>query len=350
MRSGGVPLAVLTGLAFSLSPFACVDLFHSTDFETLCDIDARAGGCSAAEASTSDVVDASDAATNFCSWSSQTARARAEHACAWLGACSAPFDQNAFGQCMINAILAYDCTANPGLTIAPGALHEFWDKLWQARSCTDVPDLNPQNVTCGTGYACPSPGSSTLLECVEGSTHAETCMVLGKVCGGVSCEAPEVKKECDPPSCDGTVLHACEDSGIDEGYDCRYFGAAKCFADESVGGCTPGVGSGEGQSCVPVPSVSCDGGVAVACIAGAPTTINCALLTGPGTCVAGAPSWDVSGACQADGGCSAACVGGDRLTGCAQGATFSTSCKAQGLGGCHSVRLPQATGYACSSP
>jgi hypothetical protein len=344
--------AALSFATFALVS-ACVDLFHSTDFQTLCDIDARAPGCPLAEAGPTDAADAGmDAApTDFCSkWSTAEAKTLAEHACAWMGACSAPFDQNAFGQCMINAILAYDCTTNPNLTIAPGSLHDYWDALWKAKSCSDLPNLNPENANCGgsTGYACIE--ATNVLECVGKATATETCLVEGKVCADLVCAVPSPKKQCDPPSCAGTVLHACPDGGTDEGYDCKYFGAGACMEGEGFAGCIPTTSSGGGASCSTGTTTSCDdGGIATGCPEGQSEIVLCDNLTGSGTCVGGTPSWNVAASCQGDAACTPGC-NGDDLVGCAQGARFTTSCTAQGLGKCRPVELPSGTGYACTPP
>jgi hypothetical protein len=345
---GLVPVGVVAVVLVS----ACVDLFHSTSFETLCEVDAKAPGCGMAEASKNDVADAADAgSTDFCLWSTKEAKGYATHACAMIGACTAPFDHNAFGQCMIDAILAYDCTTNPNKTIAAGPLHEYWDALWRAKSCKDIPSLNPNGDTCGDGFGCLPDGSSpyTVLECVSNKTEPETCLVVGKVCGGDQfCVTPNAKKSCDPPSCEKTVLHACESRGKDEGYDCKYFGLGACVAGGGTGGCSPNEMFGA-SPCSTSRSVTCDGGTATGCGTGVTENVNCDNLTGAGTCVGGTPSWDVASACQgSETTCTPGCsADGDTLTGCAQGAKFTATCKTEGLGPCHSVKLPTSTGYAC---
>jgi hypothetical protein len=335
---------------------ACVDLFHSTDFQTLCDLDARAPGCPLAEAGPSDAADAGmeAAPTDFCSkWSTAEARTQAAHACAWIGACTAPFDQNAFGQCMINAILAYDCTTNPNLTIAPGPLHDYWDALWKAKSCSDLPNVNTASANCGgaTGYACVRQEPASLLACVGADTYAETCLVEGKVCADLRCATPMAKGDCDPSSCEGTVLHACPEAGTpDEGYDCQYFGAGTCMEGEGFAGCVPATTSGGGATCPTGSTTTCDdGGVATGCPEGQSEIVLCDNLTGSGTCVGGTPSWNVAASCQGDATCTPGCDG-DNLVGCAQGARFTTSCTAEGLGKCEQVKLPSGTGYACTPP
>jgi hypothetical protein len=353
-----VPVFVLSGVAAS----ACVDLFHSTDFETLCGVDAAA--CAPKDAGRAEAMpDVRDAGpTDFCASSSAQARRRAEHACAWLGACSAPFDQNAFGPCMIDAILAYDCNANPNQTITPGPLHALWDALWQVKSCADVTQaLNPNGIKCsGTGYACGGDaGPSLNLECVDNVGAPESCLVEGRVCAsGGACEPPDALTKCTKSSCSGTVLHDCEKT-VDLGRDCQYFGAGRCIPDAGFdlgAECLPTFAHGGGTHCGATQSVTCEGDAgdtATACPTGASVSVDCKPLTGSSTCRAGTPSpvWNVAAQCMGKAACTPGCEGTDTLMGCAQGAAFPTNCMAAGLGSCHPVSLAGGTkGYACKPP
>ena len=127
---GGMGLAA--AIAASAGLVACFDLFHSTaGLHDACDLDAAACADDAAS------PDAAPAGTDFCSWSPAQARDNATHACAWLGACESPLGHDAFGPCMVDALLAYDCTANPNHP-SRGKGHTFWDCLWQVGSCADV--------------------------------------------------------------------------------------------------------------------------------------------------------------------------------------------------------------------
>ena len=358
---------------------ACVDLFHSTGFETICGVHPDTKGCDAGEAGRADASkDAKRPADagpiDFCGLDSARARSMAEHACAWLGACTVPFDQNAFGQCMIDAILAFDCHANPSFPIAEGPLHDYWQALAGASSCAEVLSVvNPKGIACsGTGYTCAAslePG--LLLECKDNTGGPETCLVEGRVCvGSGACGTQGADGgACEGgTSCSGDVLHDCEGTS-DLGRDCEYFGAGACatIGEELGAQCAPS--NDGGAPCTPTNQVTCgdageagvdagDGAVATgntaaACPNGFPVTIDCQTLTGPGTCVPGTPTpiWNVAAQCQAaDAGCEPGCGGSDTLTGCAQGATFTTSCMAQGLRACRSVVLVSTTGYACAPP
>jgi len=349
-----VPLFVLF-ISVSLVASACVDLFHSTDFETLCGVDAGACGAKDAGRAEARVEAGPPPPINFCKWSPVEARSRAEHACAWLGACSVPFDHNGFGQCMIDAILAYDCEANPNQTVTPGPLHDLWQTLATARSCAEVTAaVNPMAVRCDTtGFGCgTSSDPHVAVECLDGGGGAETCLVEGRVCTGAgACVPPKAAAQCHVSKCESNVLHDCE-GNADLGYDCTPFGAGTCMVSPVGPTCEPTFARGTTSSCTPSFDVTCTGNKATACATGQSVSIDCTLLTGASTCKPGtpAPEWNVAVQCQGP-GCSAGCQGTDMLLGCAQGASFSTSCSKSGLGACRKVPLPAgATGYACTAP
>jgi hypothetical protein len=328
---------------------ACVDLFHSTNFETACDLDAGILGCPTEASMNAE-------GTDFCEWSSLTARDHAEHACAWLGACSAPFDRNAFGPCMIDAILAYDCKTNPNRPVR-GALHEFWDTLWQAQSCEAVTKaLDPQREGCGSvGYGC-SPDDaapSVLFECtsLHSSALPENCLVQGRVCDKGACTPPGASASCPVSECVGSVLRDCED-GQDMGYDCQYFGAGACTGEVDAAACSP---ADAGVRCAPTTLATCDSGVAMACATGRAESVDCNLLTGDDSCHPGAltPRWNLAQACEGKGTCMPGCDGGT-VIGCEQGEEYTTSCAEEGLGPCVAVAIVgtggNVDGYACAPP
>jgi hypothetical protein len=347
---------------------ACGDIFHSTDFPTLCDRDASAPGCSGDAGQSVDAF--VEAATDFCQWSSSAAASKAAHACAWLSACELPLGNDAFGPCMMQAILAYDCVANPNRPVV-GKLHRFWDALWQATSCTDVdavvfpgkpqPCINDSGTACGAvdGFG---DNTSTRAECVKtGAPGAgEPCIMVGRTCDTATARC-DVGSACSTSTCNGTVLHDCEDAG-DLGLDCQYFGAGSCTAAAGYPACRP---AGGGAPCAASTAVTCNQGQASGCATGVTETISCALLGGSsgGSCVAGTPSpmWDISVACVGnslgDGGqdageagvcVTATCGDMDTLTGCARGFTYRTSCQDAGLGQCVSVTSADGPSAACT--
>jgi hypothetical protein len=345
-------LALVFGGASALVS-ACVDLFHSTDFETKCDLDAGAPGCPTEASSLADAASAQ--ATDFCESSSSTAHSRAEHACAWLGACSAPFDQNAFGLCMIDALLAYDCKTNPNRQVR-GALHEVWDALWRAQSCDAVIQaLVPPGQHCdGEGYGCGvgDAAAGVLFECTTGRALPESCLIQGRSCEKSACVPPGAFPACSASQCVGSVLHDCED-GRDVGYDCQYFGSGECAGEVDAAACLP---ADAGARCVATTRVMCDdAGVATGCATGHVESVDCQTLTGENTCQSGVPTpiSDLAEACQGSGDCAPGC-NGDILTGCGQGAEYTTKCSGQGLGPCQIVPVVGSAGdingYACTVP
>jgi hypothetical protein len=352
----------LVGAAGMLAFVAC-DLFHSTDFATLCDTTPTADACTdgprPAEAGPAPP-------TNFCAWDPATAYGNAQHACAWLSACELPLGNNAFGPCMVSALLAYDCATNPDRPVT-GRLHGYWDALWQAASCADVDravfpgagnaDLVPpcRNgggfTSCGVAYD-GGDNSSVRVECDEAGAPArgESCLAQGRTCAGGACVA-SVAGPC-VTGCNGTTLDDCDDAGVDRGTSCAVFGAGSCVVTDAGPACA----STSSSSCTPTPVVSCsDGGVAEGCPSGTSETVDCNVLTGMGSCNAGpaVPAWDVSSACFADAAACApdSCKGnGDMLVSCARGAPFSVSCSTFKLGSCVTVMTFDGPRAACGRP
>jgi hypothetical protein len=346
---GAVVLSTVTLLGGFIG---CVDLFHSTDFETACGADAHACSKEAGQDS---------GPQNFCKMSSAQARSLALHACAWVGACTAPFDQNDFGACMIDAILAYDCSANPNYPVALGPLHDYWQAVGAATTCEEVrnailPGSGTEIVKCPEGFACTGPQRNVNVECHSGIGQPEACLVEGRVCNGPNgCIPPgtgDAGTSCKTSKCDGTVLHDCEE-GVDMGYDCAYFGGQTCVEGATGPACTPSFTEGAGTSChLPTKTVSCSGGAATSCPSGQRVSVDCTLLTGKSTCVAGTPkpSWDIAAQCQGNGGCTRGC-NGDTLIGCGQNAKFEVSCSQQGLGACQEITLVDGSkSHACGRP
>ena len=267
-RARGVALSigVLGGVA------ACVDLFHSTNFETLCDLDAAA--CAAVDASADGAAaaprdaGAPDGPTDFCQWDSVTAGNNAAHACAWLGACAGPLGENALGPCIVNATLAYDCAANPNRPVV-GAAHAYWDILWQAASCGDVlRAVQPSSTACAAAPASyVTCEAATRVACgpanaMSAPVGVEDCAAAGQTCALVNGSGACVG----PSSCAGatavlacgasggpTLLADCEDGGTDLGVDCANFGGGSCTASGGVAACR----AVDGGSCTPSSAITC---------------------------------------------------------------------------------------------
>ena len=120
----------IAGALVSLSTgaiVACVDLFHSTsDVQSICELDASDPRCTDAPVP-----------VEICAPDAGVAQQRAVHACSWLAACGHPLGRNKTGTCMVDAILAYDCAANPNRK-AKGAAKDFWTCMQTAKTCSDV--------------------------------------------------------------------------------------------------------------------------------------------------------------------------------------------------------------------
>jgi hypothetical protein len=293
---------------------ACFDLFHSTSgILDACQLDA--------EACAGDASGDAGGPTDFCAWTSATAYQNAGIACAWLEACESPLEHNDLGDCMLRALLAYDCAANLGNPVSDGT-KQLWDALWQAKSCADV-DLVvfPKGV-----QACPAgqrPGcqsnSPTRVYCVDGGrpAAAENCELWAQTC--------------DPTlGCKGCL--GCFDSGAGDAGDAG-----------AVGTCTPDV------------SATCDAGTAISCPAGLVENINCdELLQQTGGCNPGpitSPTGpDPTSPCYIDASThDAGCVGGcsgTTLTGCAHGVSYTTDCSMIDAGCKQTLTTPDGITHA----
>jgi hypothetical protein len=372
MRAGIAVTLCLAGAALGAALVACVDLFHGTaDVLTACEIDSSIAGCTDAGATVESSV---DAGTDFCTWPEGQAQQSAEHACAWLGACETPMGRNAFGSCMFEALLAYDCTANPNHPVREKA-HQLWDCLWQAGSCADVDTCifpsKPQQ--CGTnGTACGTAASGSAnnydvrVECVDGgSTHGENCALWGQTCastgngGYCAGNAGAAGLACNGQECTGSVIHWCADGG-DFGIDCASNGAGSCSgfptpSNANWVACRP---LADGGACTPDASAGCSGGIATSCPAGVLETIDCSqLLLDVHGCTPGLLSlpFDWTSPCVVDAPDASPCVegcSGTQLTGCTRGTSYSIDCSQVGLGACRMVTTDDGVAMhaACGRP
>jgi hypothetical protein len=365
----------VTSMGLGAGLAACFDLFHATDdILTACELDSGTLGCDgAAEGS-------SGPSTDFCEWDAATANAHAEHACAWLGACEGPFGQNALGTCMFEALLAYDCNANPAHPVS-GERHAGWDCLSSAQNCGQVHSciFPGDSVTCsgnGTGTACGiGTNEHVRIDCSDGGLgHGENCALWGQTCARLGAGAAycagnggEAGLSCTADSCEPSTgrIHSCVLDGGDVGIDCSNSGAG-CngfpIGDASWVACVPVPEAG--APCAPSLSVSCHDGVATSCPAGVTETIDCAaLLRDPRGCTPGQlhPSFDWTSPCvvstaptdagadapahstdaasdaATDGAtCQEGCYG-TTLTGCTRGGAYVINCTNEGLGPCTMV-------------
>ncbi len=376
MRRRVATLTIASTLAGGLMA-GCIDLFHSTDFDSLCMVDAtactRADGSLLSDAGTDapreDVMRAdADASplppTDFCGWTRQTAHDNARHACAWLGACAGPFGNNVFGTCLDHALRTYDCTLNPNRKIL-GEAHAYWDCLWQATSCSDVTrcvfprgvvppcDVSSEFPACAAQDAHPE-NANTRIACAKQSVPVafENCVGVGQTCSASQAECAGVESACTSSRCDGQHLRDCTDGGLDFGVDCALYGAGTCTFGDAGPAC---IATG-GGACAKSSNIACDAGVATGCPSGVNEAIDCRnLMEDAGTCLETAPGrpWDVSRACvpNDDAGCGEACLPDGGLVACHRGKPVGIACNAFGLGECQMLSLlAKPAKPACKKP
>lgn len=361
MRRVHVTSIALAGVAL-LAGAACVDLFHSTDSKSLCDIDAQAPGCS---------TDAGgDAGVQLCAPDTATAEVWAKQACAWLAACEDPIGQNGTGECIANAIMAYNCQANPNRRPL-GAMRDFWSCMQAAssqKSCTAVAKcVFPNQVfACSTGgfMGCTQLAGvnvDTRTECSgPGSAHGENCAAYGQTCDSLDRDASNNNaicvgasgRACAQTKCNGTHLALCDDAGVDRGYDCALLGGGTCASTGVVPACQPG---GDAGVCASSDSISCTaGGVAQGCASGVQETVDCNAVSGASSCTPvtdGGPGVTPLAACQATGGCGGDTCSGANLVACVRGRIVTIDCVAAGLKPCSStVATLEGNRSACTPP
>jgi hypothetical protein len=336
---------------------ACVDLFHSTDFDTLCSDPAAClpdVGNEASPPLTDAPVEITPPPIEFCAWSSADARAHAERACGWVGTCFGALEQSSFGACMLRALAAYDCAFNPSLR-PRGANAVLWSCLANVTSCDAVSAclFGATSPTCGSNkdagtFTVCTRDTTNVLECglpgdINPPVAIEPCVLEGRSCATVDqglalCVGKHGLGCNDPPTCDGTHAVDCRPtSGVDTdlGLDCATLGAGRCVSDDAGAACAPIEDAG---TCEESSLIRCDdAGAAHRCVAGKAVTVDCNAIAQP--CLDTAPSaLDPTTACRNE-DAGTKCNGpdecsGDILRSCAQGKIFEVSCSSLGLGAC----------------
>ena len=364
-------------LAFASCSFvalglACVDLFHSTDFETLCSRSPSDPACGGDAASAPDGVvetgtDASTPHPDFCAWSMTEAQVQAKRACAWLGACEGAVAESIFGACTVTAQLAYDCGLTPALR-PRGSVDAFWACLATVQSCGDVdrcvfPGGVQDCVAVATGStsACGTTlNESVLLECAGPSGRARgvaPCAMVGKTCSPEDTSAAtcsgKLSFTCTKNTCSGTSLVDCSAAGVrmlDRGTDCAGVGSGKCAESDGGPYCEPGAGT---IACAKDSPPKCDGANVVdTCVGGANVRIDCQRLGLPCD-VSQLTSNDPTAACVKRGAGSCApggpdtCASTTLLRSCGRGVVTEVDCASVGLGNC-AVNI--AGRGACAKP
>ncbi|MDB4944969.1 MAG: hypothetical protein JWP97_4503 [Labilithrix sp.] len=358
----------LSVAAFGVLGAACVDLFHSTEWKTLCDTSPSDPQC-AQDASTPDtsVADGATPPIDFCAWSSEEANRQALRACAWLGACVGAFPEHNLGACALLAEQAYNCHANPDLRPS-GELDAMWACLSRVSSCGDVvacafPAGREECAEAGNGYEqCARANASTLLRC-EGDAGPPVavmpCLLEGRTCSNGAGVEMDSNAYCvggdgitcftSTPICRGDHVISCDGAGRDVGIDCSLYGA-RCTASGGGPTCVPRTPGPSGSCASNGAAPSCVGDVAEACVSGTKVQVDCAAVGR--VCTGTPPPGNLAGACTGPTDCSTrvnGCVGGT-LQDCAAGHEYSVSCTALGLGPCRSHEVQGKTIAACSPP
>lgn len=354
------PRFVGASIGIALVAVACVDLFHDTDFPTLCATDP-------AECTTPDddaAVDASDEVptTPLCSGDPEVARSLAAGICARLGACGHALGANAFGECMIETLAATDCAARPEMPVR-GDLDRLFRCLSRAKSCEDTrgclfPAAPPQACRCAPEQGC----DASFVACQEGEnaavrfvcpvaggtpTTTESCLLSGTGCvrDNPATARCGVSGACIAGCKDG-VARGCD--GADVSRNCRLYGQGACKDVLDVGAfCEPL----PRQSCAEDTGLTCEGKVARSCVTGHLETVDCARL-GLGCIASDRVPLDLTDACEgpivasedadlADAGdCTESCAEGV-ITSCARGATFVARCQDFGFPRCEIEEVPR---------
>lgn len=356
-----VPVSGLVALA------ACVDLFHGTDFETLCGKNPSDPQCTGTV--TDGANEASDGASveadvvekpipDFCAWKSNEAKQNAERACAWLTACVPPLGSTQLAECLINAQLAYDCYANPNLR-PHGKVEKAWGCLTTVTSCAEADACvfpegrikctvgeagTGESVSCGAGASAP-----VRLRCVDTTVEGfDFCHLTGRTCGapkdgGVPDCVPSTAKCDGTRKCAGTVASDCDGiETIDRGIDCQDYGDQRCDLSASQG---PGCRGNDGGACN-FSDVVCEGSLAKACVGQREIAVDCSKLglacEGEDAGAIDPPPtpyapWRLCAQTACDPSLPAKCVNGS-VEVCVRGATRTLSCKANGFAGCNAGR------------
>jgi len=346
---------------------ACIDLFHSTNFETLCDTDPTNAACP----SPPDAID-------FCTWTSEEARSAATRVCAWFGACEGPSGTSAFGECVTRAQFAFDCDANPNFRPA-GNVDAMWRCLLKAataESCAefdkclfpsgDLPKCQGHDASDGSFLSCivddTGHGLSAVVAC-NGDTRpsgVDLCLMAGRTCMpatdsdakctgsyGLNCTAST-------DDCSGSSWAQHCVSGaqpVDMGVDCSGYGAGTCVSNDNGSACAP-VSS---ESCTGSFIPTCNNGTVSACVGGHPYEIDCGKLGGLSCANDGTvPPSDPLQACTGSQDCTGVeWCNGNYIKSCSRNFLLSFDCAGVGLGPCRPVTVqgaPSINYAACSPP
>lgn len=355
----GVALGTTVGAAAII--LACgSDLFHSTGFETLCDLDAQA--CAAEGGAVTDAGDAGDAGStgiDLCAITDVTSAA--QRACAWVGSCAGPLGGNAFGACMFQALQVIGCKGRPDMP-PRGAMLQYWQCLVAASNAGSCDDVRRCVVPAGE-QACNNEAGTPYIACFNFKDNAatrficpafggqpqtvESCSAAGRACGRTSlgtafCFPKALSDAGEGPPCDaGCVeggLHVCgPDLGTDPdiGVDCTQLGAGVCAPGGAVPACTPA----SDTKCAASPDIKCDGDIATGCPSGTVDRVNCSILGSSCSTAIAEPGHDVTRACKKSTPCAEDSCSGTTLTSCVDGVTYKADCAGLGFSKCEKVNV-----------
>ncbi len=322
-------------LVFGLLGVACVDLFHSTDFKTICDLQPDTNGCPNADAGP-DTDAAIDAGDPLCTDDSAKAQEDAKRVCAFDGACNGTTKDHGYGLCLFEALRAFDCQADPGQ--APrGNREAYWRCMKKANSCADYRACAGNTTLCSGGSEQCAPNGVTAQRCISGGSFQQAnCAAQGKVCTNVDgpalCVGPA--GGCANPGCVADSVTGCS-AGKDVGYNCESFGTGTCTLGSGVATCNP-LGS---ATCAASTKITRRGTVLTACPTGVQQTVDCGRLLQAASTDSDFRSLDVPGdlssACRHTGfpQCAPSC-NGKVFTACFHDTPQTVDCGAQKLGAC----------------
>ena len=362
-------LAVPTGALFLFGAAACVDLFHSTDVKSLCELDPSAAECGAtsvdAGTDTAPPPDAAPVPLELCAATSANAESLATTVCATLGTCAHGLGESSYAACIQSALQAYDCTSFPNRKLVKDTpRHAYWFCMAGARDCDAVKRCAfPEGQSaCPAGgkvaTAC-SPSSASRTSCPTQTLPrppSESCAGQGRKCfavdpyttqclgtQGTSCTAGST-------GCAGTFVAACVDSptvdaSVDRGFDCADRGSRRCANDLARGpACVP-----EGPSCTSL-GAKCVGKKALGCVDGKQDEVNCEALKLD--CVDAEGVADPLALCKTSAlAPRAPCAGDDECVGgevqsCSNGVSYRLPCS--GRGECRTAVIDGRTWAYCS--
>lgn len=344
----------------------CVDLLHSTDFETLCDRSPDAAAC--VDGSGGDATLENAPEQSLCAPSHEAAIRDAKRTCALVGACAGPLGASSISACLPAALAAFDCAANASLP-ARGAARAFWACARAARACSDV----SRCVFPGGAQPCTGGAGGAYVACAAGANEAtrvrcegemrdlpsasESCAALGRRCADALATGPEcaaARTSCVAIRCEGSAARICSPEG-DRGVDCELYGAGRCVDAE---------GSVVEPRCAPVDAArACDAPAAItcgtptkarACVAGREVDFDCGAVGG--RCAADATIGSISPALPwsrcvfGDAPCTRERCVGEALGACVGGFEVPVSCKDAGLGPCALRSVGVSPRAACTQP